>query len=135
MSLRNGLSPINDGESGAHSPMGAGLSVNVEVSPLKLGGGTIYEIDFEEDEFHTKYVQLEKLGEGGAASVYKIKQRSDERLYAAKMMANRDSEKAETSRDEFNLLNSIKPHPNIVGVKEFIETECWTYLILDYVPG
>ena len=103
-------------------------------SPIKPPG-TIFEINFEDDEFTNKYEELEKLGEGGAATVYKIKCRETKKLYAAKVMGNRDADKAQNSREEFNLMKGIPAHPNIVQAVEFLEGPCWTHLVMELAEG
>ena len=46
----------------------------------------------------------------------------ENKIYAVTVMRNRDIEKELTSRAEFELLQGIETHPNIVLAKEFIPT-------------
>lgn len=50
-------------------------------------------------------------------------------------MRNRDLEKEIASRAEFDLLNSLERHPNIIKAKEFISTEQWTYFVMEHAEG
>lgn len=50
-------------------------------------------------------------------------------------MRNYDEEKEMSSRAEFNLMKSIKPHPNIISAVEFISTVDRTYNIIEYANG
>lgn len=50
-------------------------------------------------------------------------------------MRNRDYEKELASRAEFDLLNNLKSHPNIIQAKEFIPTPQWTYCVMEYAEG
>ena len=87
------------------------------------------------DEFHRKYEKLEFLGEGGAAVVNKCRHKQSNLLYAAKIMRNYDVEKQAYSQKEFDLIHQLPSHPNIIGAKEFIVTESWTYTVLEYAEG
>ncbi len=56
-------------------------------------------------------------------------------MYATKVMRNRDLEKEIASRAEFDLLNGLEEHPHIIKAKEFISTEQWTYMVMEYADG
>lgn len=75
-----------------------------------------------EDEYVVKYEDLELLGEGAAAVVRKCRHREENKLYATKVMRNRDLEKEIACQAEFDLLKDLGDHPNIIGTKEFIST-------------
>ena len=50
-------------------------------------------------------------------------------------MRNRDIEKEMTSRAEFDLIHSIKPHKHIIQSKEFISTVSNTYTVMECAEG
>ena len=58
----------------------------------------------ENDPFHRKYIELEQLGEGGAAVVKKCRNKNSSVEYACKIMRNYDSEKELNSKQEFLLM-------------------------------
>ena len=88
-----------------------------------------------EDAFYGKYEELETLGEGGAAVVKKCRHLEEDKLYAAKIMRNRDIEKEQASRAEFELLDGLEQHKHIIGAKEFISTVSNTYTIMENAEG
>jgi len=90
---------------------------------------------FERDTFLEKYEELEQIGEGGAAVVKKVKHRESGVEFAAKVMRKYDSEKEMASRAEFELMNALPDHPNIVKAHEFIATSGWTYLLMELFEG
>ena len=75
------------------------------------------------------------IGEGASAVVKKCKSKVDGKVYAVKIMRNRDKEKELSSRVEFDLLDSLDLHPNIIKAKEFIATPQWLYIVLEYAEG
>lgn len=87
------------------------------------------------EAFSRKYEELENIGEGAAAVVKKCRHIEENKIYAAKVMRNRDVEKELASRAEFELLNGIHKHPHIVEAKEFISTVSNTYTIMEYAEG
>lgn len=46
-----------------------------------------------------------------------------------------NEEKETTSRVEYDLIANLKPHPYIIGAKEFIATVSHIYIILEYAQG
>lgn len=56
-------------------------------------------------------------------------------VVAVKYMRNRDVEKQMESRKEFDLVNEISHHQNIIKMKEFITTESFTHTVMEYAPG
>ena len=50
-------------------------------------------------------------------------------------MRNYDEEKEKTSRAEFDLINKIKSHQNVIEAIEFISTIDRTYNIIELAPG
>ena len=88
-----------------------------------------------EDEYVVKYEDLELIGEGAAAVVRKCRHRQEDKFYATKVMRNRDLEKEIACLAEFDLLKGLEEHPNIIKAKEFISTERWIYMVLEYAEG
>ena len=87
------------------------------------------------DGFGARYEELETLGEGAAAVVKKCRNIEEDKVYAVKIMRNRDIEKEMASRAEFELIQSIKPHKHIIKPKEFISTVSNTYTIMECAEG
>ena len=104
-------------------------SQNEVTSMFQLGLGDTH------DEFFEDYEELEKLGEGGASIVHKVRCKKTNKLFAAKMMRRRDEEKEATSRAEFDLMRSLGPHANIVNAESFVTSATWTYLVMEYCDG
>mgnify|MGYP000087682684 CR=1 FL=1 len=50
-------------------------------------------------------------------------------------MHNRDQEKLESSKTEFDLISNLKRHKNIIEGIEFISTRDLLYIILELAPG
>lgn len=94
--------------------MGCGIIESPE-RKSDFGGNNLFSIGIDQidDEFHEAYEELEKLGEGGASVVHKVRCKKTNKYFAAKMMRKRDEEKEATSRAEFTLMKSIQPHVNI----------------------
>jgi serine/threonine protein kinase len=88
-----------------------------------------------EDDYQSKYEEIEQIGEGAAAVVKKCRHKEENTVYATKVMRNRDLEKEIASRAEFDLLNGLEEHPHIIKAKEFISTEQWTYFVMEYANG
>lgn len=65
--------------------------------------------------YQTNYEEMSEIGQGASAIVKKCALRSDKsKVFAAKIMRNRDEEKELACRAEFDLINSLAPHPNII---------------------
>lgn len=88
-----------------------------------------------QDQFYEKYEELEELGNGGAAVVKKCQNRLNSKIYACKIMHNRDEEKEKSSRAEFDLIDKLEPHKNIISAIEFISTKTHLYNILEFTTG
>ena len=114
--------------------MGCGLIIESPVSRYEVGGNSLFQIgvDVMDDDFHDAYEELEKLGEGGASVVHKVRCKQTNQLFAAKMMRRRDEEKEATSRAEFTLMKSIPPHVNIAKAESFVTSATWTYLVMEF---
>lgn len=78
---------------------------------------------------------MEILGEGASAVVKKCRSLKDQKLYAAKIMRNRDYEKKMTCQKEYELMKSISPHPNVITAKDFIASDHWLYLVQEMAEG
>ena len=85
--------PRNGGMSPGENVSDCASYIPENQSPIKQTG-TIFEFNYEDDEFTQRFEEHEKLGEGGAATVYKVKERKTGTYYAAKVMGNRDADKA-----------------------------------------
>ncbi len=88
--------------------------------------------------FGEGYEVLDKIGEGGMATVYKVRSKADGNLFAVKML------KAELAKDPLAILRfkqEVKAaaklaHPNLVATYELGETEDGTpFFVMDYVDG
>lgn len=134
-SRQNGLrelrdtSPLKEAQEAGIRIAGGNSSPNEVASMFQLGLGGIH------DEFFEAYEELEKLGEGGASIVHKVRCKKTNQLFAAKMMRRRDEEKEATSRAEFDLMRSLGPHANIVNAESFVTSATWTYLVMEYCDG
>lgn len=86
----------------------------------------------------TDFDILEKLGEGAYSTVFKVRRRSDGKIYALKkvrFMPLKEKEK-ENAVNEVRILASIS-HPNVVGYKEaFIDESTNTLcLVMEYADN
>lgn len=84
-----------------------------------------------------RFELLEKLGEGGMASVFLARQESTGRLVAIKIMARHlqsDSRWADRFLDEARRLAELS-HPNIVPVIDWGTHEGVGYIVMEYMKG
>lgn len=61
-------------------------------------------MNFNFNEFNQKYDELEFIGEGSSAFVKKCMEKSSGKIFACKVMGNRDLEKEMSCKEEFTLL-------------------------------
>ena len=80
--------------------------------------------------YNSKYEEHECIGKGQSAYVYKVQNKYDKKMYAAKHinLAYFDKQRA---MNEINILNSLD-HPHILKFVEFFETDCKLILISEY---
>ena len=95
------------------------------------------DITEPEDTFQSKYIELEDLGEGGAAVVRACRNILSGKEYACKVMRKRanDIEKEMACRAEYELMTSIVAHPHIVRPVEYLSSDSWTYTVMELARG
>jgi NIMA (never in mitosis gene a)-related kinase len=79
---------------------------------------------------------LKKLGEGAYSSVYKVRRKADNEMYALKKvkMKNLSSKEKQNSLNEVRILASIN-HPNVISYKEaFFEADS-LYIVMEYADN
>lgn len=84
-----------------------------------------------------RYQVVEKLGEGGMATVYKAQDTRLDRMVALKVIRmERDSNGDYLKRFEREAKALAKlSHPNIVHVNEYGEFDGTPYIVMDYIPS
>jgi len=121
-----------------------GMAAEVRQSTAAYSGGkpangasfvapTIEEIAQHFPQLHI----LEPLGQGGMGAVYKVRQKSLDRVVALKILspdAAKDPAFAERFSREARAMAKLM-HPNIVLVFEFGEVDGLYYLIMEHVEG
>jgi serine/threonine protein kinase len=120
------------------------ISSNLSGKPIKkamsddeLIANEMLTKKFEEAEscLPKKYFVLGLIGEGGMASVFKVR---DGKLYAAKLLAPdlvRDSNSLKRFEQEAQSAERLK-HPAIAGIHEFgMGGNGTPYLVMQYMPG
>jgi hypothetical protein len=56
-------------------------------------------------------------------------------MFASKTMHNRDEDKKQSCKSEYDLMLKIKPHANIIRAVEFISSRSYLYNIIERAPG
>ena len=86
---------------------------------------------------NNKYITQEKIGHGGTANVYKVKEINTNKIYAAKIL----KDESEYFDNEIKMLKQIKENPYMINlidsgcgpiIKKGFPTENKQYLILEY---
>ena len=73
-----------------------------------------------------KYEQIEKLGEGGNAQVYRVRELSNGKEYALKELKNVDSEKQQRFLDEIQVMKKAGAEiKGIIPIIDSNESEFW----------
>eukprot|EP00282_Hemiselmis_andersenii_P024139 CAMPEP_0172014946 /NCGR_PEP_ID=MMETSP1041-20130122/10213_1 /TAXON_ID=464988 /ORGANISM="Hemiselmis andersenii, Strain CCMP439" /LENGTH=412 /DNA_ID=CAMNT_0012669765 /DNA_START=43 /DNA_END=1278 /DNA_ORIENTATION=+ len=85
-----------------------------------------YDIDREENG---------QLGSGSYSTVWKAKSRSDGKVWAVKEMVKENVKYVEETnlREEIRIQKIVGQHPNIVNMKEFVETWDRYYIVLEHL--
>jgi eukaryotic-like serine/threonine-protein kinase len=84
-----------------------------------------------------QYVILERLGQGGAATVYRARQPSLDREVAIKVLSPTLAEAPgflQRFRHEAHAVSRLR-HPNILTVHDFGTQDGMTYMVTEYLPG
>jgi len=91
-----------------------------------------------QDMLGGKYEILEKIGEGGIGSVYKVKHRLLEEIRVIKVLRPQAASKEDLQRRflrEAKMAIRLK-HPNIAQIYDFSVTDEGTaYLVMEYIDG
>ncbi len=124
--LRQGLGGIAAGDGGAEPQDSVAPDGKFTApAPAELAGR------FPELEI------LELLGQGGFGAVYKVRQKTLDRVVALKLLspeAAKDATFAERFTREARAMAKLM-HPNIVLVFEFGEKDGWYFLLMEFVEG
>lgn len=84
-----------------------------------------------------KYETLKKLGIGGCAAVYLVKDKETKKFCALKKIELDDRRKSRTKeavQKEANILSDLK-HPHIVSFQESFYDSEYVYIVQDYCDG
>ena len=86
-------------------------------------------------DFRTFYKVEETIGEGSYGKVYKVKQRTSNKVYAMKLI-RKDIETEESNKSFLNEIYILRKldHPNILKIYEFFSDQKYWYFIMDYLP-
>ncbi len=86
-------------------------------------------------DFRKFYKVEETLGEGSYGKVYKVKQRTSNKVYAMKLI-RKDIESEESNKSFLNEIYILRKldHPNILKIFEFFSDQKYWYFIMDYLP-
>lgn len=93
--------------------------------------------ELEGQIFAERYKILEKLGEGGVGTVYKVQHLHLDTLHALKILQTKqikDQDSIARFCHEAKVITRLQ-HPNIVRVKDFGVYEGCPFMIMDYVEG
>jgi len=84
------------------------------------------------------YRILEELGSGGFGTVYTARHLVENEIVAIKVLRAELAARADLRQrllDEAQLLRSLPPHKNIVGLRDFGEAHGRPYLVMDHLAG
>ncbi len=84
--------------------------------------------------FAEKYLVLEKLGEGGISTVYRVKHLHLNKVYALKILQQVKPESTLRFQQEAKAVTLLR-HPNIVGVVDFGVSDGRPYMVMECVEG
>lgn len=76
------------------------------------------------------YELLEEIGRGGYATVYKVKHKKYNKIFAMKVLENKNSISA-SYMNEINLLKE-SPHPNVISIYNYFATDNYLFITLEY---
>lgn len=87
-----------------------------------------------ESNLLSKYLKLEKLGEGTYGVVYKAKERTTDRIVALKKMRldGEDEGVPSTAIREISLLRELR-HTNVVRLFDVLHSENKLYLVFEFL--
>lgn len=83
------------------------------------------------------FVQLKEIGKGAFGSVYLVKLRNEEKLYAMKVMKKEDLKKSNLLNNvllERNILLEAK-HNFIVRLRYSFQNSIFLYMVMEYIEG
>ena len=82
------------------------------------------------------YILTKTIGEGSFGKVYKVRQRSTNKLFAMKLV-KKDNKFQDGKKDFLNEIYILRKldHPNILKIFEFFTDKKYFYFIMDYLSG
>lgn len=82
------------------------------------------------------YELLDSIGQGGFATVYRVKHVVYNRIFALKVMPMQEDNQCriQSFLNETESLTKIF-HPNIISIYKFFKDEKYFYIVLEYCPG
>ncbi|KAI9340896.1 kinase-like domain-containing protein [Obelidium mucronatum] len=85
--------------------------------------------------FEDVYELKKKLGQGSFAIVYEAQRKSDNEMFACKIIDKKNKKIVESEfRSEISVLRKIH-HKNLIGLSDFFETDSKVYLVMQLATG
>lgn len=93
--------------------------------------------EIEETISQYDYALQEKLGEGGFATVYKVRHLKYQKIFALKVIAMADNASSTRIESYLNEVTSLEMvvHPNIISIYNYFRDKHNFYIILEYCPN
>ena len=104
----------------------------MENNPVKFGRG--FFVEDSDSPILLNYEVLEKLGNGGYAKVYRVKNKKTGEIRACKQLSKLDIVNLEKFQREMEILKKID-HPNIIKLYEIYQSKNHYYLVMEECKG
>ena len=106
-------------------------------SPRRPRSGTDYRSLPEGYQLTRKYTVQRKIGSGSFSAVYQVYDNLADADRAVKIVDRDRESPVERLRQEYSILRSLPPHPNVVGVEnaDYLDGGDVAYLVFEYLEG
>ena len=106
-------------------------------SPRRPRSGTYYRSLPEGYQLTRKYTVQRKIGSGSFSAVYQVYDNLADADRAVKIVDRDRESPVERLRQEYSILRSLPPHPNVVGVEnaDYLDGGDVAYLVFEYLEG
>jgi len=86
------------------------------------------------DDFNNDFELLNKVGEGGLSTIWKVRSRKSKQLYALKQIKNASNADLEAIKSEYSFLK-FHQHPGVVKSYGFYSLDGLPGFVMDFLPG